>query len=626
MHFTRGPDRSSPPLLLPGQSAISAPKTIRWLGFYLDRHLNFTHHTKIMANRAAATTRAMRVLGNTVKGMSHVQIRQLTISTVIPTLTYGCQLWWGNRFTKSNTARLQRGLNGALRLICRAFRTTPIKALQHIAHIPPIGITIKKLCYGTSLRLHRLLPSSPVLQRIPKHSTRIRLKHQETNTDFIIKPPLQSLSPLQRIAELSNATLTPSLNSLYNAPWEPQKLDHPRISTTLPPKKEQREEYNDSIKTLLNNLEKRSDTLVIATDGSRRQVSNDLNNRTNPPNRHDDNHPLLPPTRRHNYTRYRRPNDAKLRTGAGLIIKCNQTTIFERRYGVGKRSNVYDTESLALMASMKLAQRYCSEHPDIKTIYIFADSVAAINNITHTNPHPTQTLSIVFNNYAQDFLDANQENKIILKWIPGHQGHSINERADHLARKGCKRDDDILGETLSYHAEKRTELVNKEWNRMLREERLTGAFGEVTWIPASTKPNAVFLQLSNKPEIFGRLTQARTMHGYNTYYYNRFNLDRDPHCPCGHLVSPDVPERIRDHILHSCEAFNEYRHILTQTSRDHNPAILMGSIKGLLATAKFLEASGAFTAEGKPYFPPQPPEYPELLLNIDTSDLPSSVG
>ena len=56
MHFTKGPDPSSPALRIPGMSAIVAPKTLRWLGFYLDRHLNFTHHTRVMAACASATT------------------------------------------------------------------------------------------------------------------------------------------------------------------------------------------------------------------------------------------------------------------------------------------------------------------------------------------------------------------------------------------------------------------------------------------------------------------------------------------------------------------------------------------------------------------------------------------
>jgi len=61
MHFTRGPDKNSPPLRPPNQKPIVAPKTIRWLGFFLAHHLGFTHHTKTMANHAIATIRTMGI-------------------------------------------------------------------------------------------------------------------------------------------------------------------------------------------------------------------------------------------------------------------------------------------------------------------------------------------------------------------------------------------------------------------------------------------------------------------------------------------------------------------------------------------------------------------------------------
>jgi hypothetical protein len=69
---------------------------------------------KIMATRGTATIRAMKILGNTICGLSHEQLCQLTLSTVLPVLKYGYQLWWGECYTKSNTNCLQTALNGAL--------------------------------------------------------------------------------------------------------------------------------------------------------------------------------------------------------------------------------------------------------------------------------------------------------------------------------------------------------------------------------------------------------------------------------------------------------------------------------------------------------------------------------
>jgi hypothetical protein len=35
---------------------------------------------------------------------------------------------------------------------------------------------------------------------------------------------------------------------------------------------------------------------------------------------------------------------------------------------------------------------------------------------------------------------------------------------------------------------------------------------------------------TNQPEIFRRLTQICTMHGYNNYYHNQFNIEHDLTC------------------------------------------------------------------------------------------------
>ena len=84
MHFTRGPDRENPPFHLPSlNQPIIAPKSLCWLGFHLDHHLHFTHHTKILAAKVTRTVHAMHILGNLVKGMSHPQLRTLTLMTIL---------------------------------------------------------------------------------------------------------------------------------------------------------------------------------------------------------------------------------------------------------------------------------------------------------------------------------------------------------------------------------------------------------------------------------------------------------------------------------------------------------------------------------------------------------------
>jgi hypothetical protein len=65
---------------------------------------------------------------------------------------------------------------------------------------------------------------------------------------------------------------------------------------------------------------------------------------------------------------------------------------------------------------------------------------------------------------------------------------------------------------------------------------------------------------------------------------------------------------------HNCEAYEDHRHNLSEVSRHHDAPFLLGTNKGLLATAKFAKNTGAFTATGLPYEPPPTPSMPGLRL------------
>ena len=56
--------------------------------------------------------------------------------------------------------------------------------------------------------------------------------------------------------------------------------------------------------------------------------------------------------------------------------------------------------------------------------------------------------------------------------------------------------------------------------------------------------------------------------------------------------------------------------LLSHSAQIRDPAVLLGSVKGLLTVAKFLKVTGAFTTDGWPYHPPQPPETLEIDLFI----------
>jgi hypothetical protein len=96
------------------------------------------------------------------------------------------------------------------------------------------------------------------------------------------------------------------------------------------------------------------------------------------------------------------------------------------------------------------------------------------------------------------------------------------------------------------------------------------------------------------------------MHSYNNYYYNRFNIEHDLTCLCGDVLPPEPSSFVQNHILQVCDEYclRKHQHILCKVSQDSHIPILLGSAKGLLATAQFLLKTGAFTKSGQVYHPP----------------------
>jgi len=121
--------------------------------------------------------------------------------------------------------------------------------------------------------------------------------------------------------------------------------------------------------------------------------------------------------------------------------------------------------------------------------------------------------------------------------------------------------------------------------------------------------------LSDRREIFGRLVQCRTGHGYMGDYYRRFVIKEEQlGCPCGE------PLQTRDHILAVCPIYEHFREDLRQASRDISLPEILGTTKGIKALASFLEKSGAFTKSGQPQRKPSLPAFEDEPIVDGESD------
>jgi hypothetical protein len=115
------------------------------------------------------------------------------------------------------------------------------------------------------------------------------------------------------------------------------------------------------------------------------------------------------------------------------------------------------------------------------------------------------------------------------------------------------------------------------------------AFEEVTFDPLPIKPSKVFTTLAHEPEAFGRLTQLRTMHGYNRWHLipndSTLNTTKSVFAYTYYLhFHHDDTEIISYTIPTNMKTFSSV------SSQHHDTTLLLGSTKGLLATKE----SGVF--------------------------------
>ncbi|KAG2741477.1 hypothetical protein P692DRAFT_20667194, partial [Suillus brevipes Sb2] len=67
---------------------------MRWLGVFFDRKLSFKKHVEIMATRALSTISGLRILANSVRGLSVLNARLLYKTVVLPVLTFASPVWF----------------------------------------------------------------------------------------------------------------------------------------------------------------------------------------------------------------------------------------------------------------------------------------------------------------------------------------------------------------------------------------------------------------------------------------------------------------------------------------------------------------------------------------------------
>jgi hypothetical protein len=130
-----------------------------------DSKLNFHEHVHRTALKAETALRGLHMLGNTLRGLSAHHFRLLYTQTIQLIINYAAPTWAAG--TKSQIKPLIKVQNKVLRLICAAFRTSPIYALEIKVAIPLLDIHLATVKQNTAIRLSKIPLLSLITQRLP---------------------------------------------------------------------------------------------------------------------------------------------------------------------------------------------------------------------------------------------------------------------------------------------------------------------------------------------------------------------------------------------------------------------------------------------------------------------------
>jgi Reverse transcriptase (RNA-dependent DNA polymerase) len=148
---------------------IKPTDSVCYLGVFFMSKLDWRLHVTTMAKRVHNTVKALGVLGSSIRGINLLSWRRLFHSLLLPTLTYGCGVWFTDTGQKSLIQILTVAQNEACRKLAGMFRTTPCSLTKLLVGVPPIHFRLRHLLQNLGTRVSTL-PPSHYLHRLPSMS------------------------------------------------------------------------------------------------------------------------------------------------------------------------------------------------------------------------------------------------------------------------------------------------------------------------------------------------------------------------------------------------------------------------------------------------------------------------
>ncbi|XP_053976399.1 uncharacterized protein LOC128875092 [Hylaeus volcanicus] len=241
----------------------------------------------------------------------------------------------------------------------------------------------------------------------------------------------------------------------------------------------------------------------------------------------------------------------KIANGIGIYINLPQGTSMETGYSIHKEATIYTTEAIGIFKAIEL-----TKHTNCKNTLILTDSLSALTGLeskieklddTDKNNNNAWILKIY-----KTLINQKDREKIVLIWVPGHQGIPGNEKADSLAKEYTNKvpEEDIPITRLDYLVQYKHTIWSAFSDRVEEIGRSKGAYYFSNFWEHKKK-------VKFKPwfQKFGNILDRHAIRSISRIRSNHYNLKEslgrkgiidDQICDC------KMEEESVDHVLFRC--------------------------------------------------------------------------
>ncbi|KAJ5809035.1 reverse transcriptase [Penicillium pulvis] len=524
-------------LLVEGQDGlhniIFPEQAARYLGFWLDPQLTFSHHHEKAVMKGSISIQALRSLAGSTWGASTLAMRRIYQAVVIPQMLYGVSAWypWFEKGKcKHISAKFAAIQKRAACLIGGAFKTSAAEALNIELYLPPIGIQMERISAETALRI-RTGPAHGV----PQLMIRQRSPQQRQRGGW---------TPMEAHAWQKGGCLTAPPGTVQGD-WESRRA-YVRAPWHAPPEVFilERDEAVKKHSEISRGQDRGQDhgqgqdqgKLIIYTDGS----------------------------------------GIEGKVGAAVVVEATR----EHRHcqmGTEQDSTVYSAELRAIEMATELVQEH-AQHA-----VIFSDSQAALQALLR----PRMPSGQVYLRGAIENLQklAEQDIQVELRWIPAHQGIPGNELVDEHAKQAAKAE--VPGphdRRIKLAAAARRgirERAKITWEAAWEKEKKVGQATK-RLIPVPTKKVLDYWKGQRKASASIMLQMRLNIIGLKRYLW-RIGVTDSPRCAC------DLGHQQPRHVLLECPFFEDER-------RDMRAALVQARVCTSLSFDQFMQEKNVVPA------------------------------